>query len=234
MSIVGEPSVFWVGCCGSGVGVVAGASSPSARPPTLPSSDSAFGSSVLGSVWFGSSPLRCFLFEPLSPRAGVEEGAGVDVAPGVGEGSRPTCGVLVGDGVRVWVGVAVCVGLAVCVGVGVGVSTGPRSVILSTGAGRFGIVDRLDRLALRDVDREGELLAVGQAHGDAVQLRGRGHAEEAEHGGRGERDDQLPTSHRWCCCFPSPAATARDAALLPRRYGRTVATGLWVSQFSNA
>ena len=63
----------------------------------------------------------------------------MDVAPGVGEGSRPTCGVLVGDGVRVWVGVAVCVGLAVCVGVGVGVSTGPRSVIVSTGAGRFGI-----------------------------------------------------------------------------------------------
>ena len=71
----------------------------------------------------------------------MEEGVGEAVAPGVGDGSWPTCGVLVGDGVLVgvFVGVAVCVGVAVWVGVGVGVWTAPRSVIVSTGAGRFGI-----------------------------------------------------------------------------------------------
>ena len=139
LSTVGEPSVFWVGWAGSGVGVVAGVSASSfAGLSTLPSSDSAFGSSVLGSVWFGCFPLPGFLVVPLSPRAGVDVGPGVLVAPGVGEGSSPTFGVLVGDGVCV--GVAVSSGVAVAVGVGVGVSTGPRSVIVSTGAGRPGIV----------------------------------------------------------------------------------------------
>ena len=86
-------------------------------------------------------------------------------------------------------------------GVGVGVATGPRSAIDCTGAGRPGIsIDSTER-AGRHVDGQRERLARDQRDGDAVQLGGGGHDEHAEHGGGGERDDQLPSSH-WVMRVP--------------------------------
>ena len=94
------------------------------------------------------------------------------------------------------------------------------------GSRQAGDLERLDRGAGRNVDGHREGLARHEGDRDAMELGGCGHDEQAEHGGGGERDDQLPSSHlgdasplsRSIGAFLAPCA----ASLVARRGGRTV------------